>query len=47
MKAWLWDGLQGTDHLRLTEAPDPVANDDEVVLDIRHAALNRLCAGIR
>ena len=40
MRAWLWDGSKGLDHLRLTEAPDPIAKDDEVVLEIRHAALN-------
>jgi len=40
MKAWLWDGLQGMDHLRLTEAPDPVAKDGEVVIDVHYAALN-------
>jgi NADPH:quinone reductase len=40
MKAWLWDGLQGMDHLRLTEAPDPVAKDGEVVMEVHYAALN-------
>lgn len=40
MNAWLWDGLQGMDHLRLTEAPDPVAKAGEVVLEVHYAALN-------
>ena len=40
MKAWLWDGLQGLDHVRLTEAPDPVAKEDEVVMEVHYAALN-------
>jgi NADPH:quinone reductase len=40
MKAWLWDGLRGMDHLRLTEASDPIAKDGEVVMEIHHAALN-------
>lgn len=40
MRAWLWDGLQGLDHLRLTEAPDPVAKEGEVVMEVHYAALN-------
>ena len=40
MKAWLWDGLKGIDHLRLTEVLDPVAKFDEVVLKVHYAALN-------
>ncbi len=24
MKAWLWDGQAGLDHLRLAEVPNPV-----------------------
>ncbi len=40
MKAWLWDGLAGMDHLRLAEAPDPVLKDGEVVMEIHYAALN-------
>jgi NADPH:quinone reductase len=40
MKAWLWEGAKGTQHLRLAEVPDPVPNDDEVVLEIHDAALN-------
>ena len=38
MKAWLWEGSKGTQHQRLAEVPVP--NDDEVVLEIHHAALN-------
>jgi NADPH:quinone reductase len=40
MKAWLIDELKGIDRLRLTEAPDPVAKDGEVVMEVRYAALN-------
>jgi NADPH2:quinone reductase len=40
MKAWLWDGEQGIDHLHLNEVPDPVAKDGEVVMEVRYAALN-------
>ncbi|MBV8137118.1 MAG: SDR family NAD(P)-dependent oxidoreductase [Deltaproteobacteria bacterium] len=40
MKAWLWDGLRGIDHLRLTEVSDPVAKDGEVVMEVHYAALN-------
>jgi NADPH2:quinone reductase len=40
MKAWLWDGSAGIDHLRLAEAPDPVAKRGEVVLKVHYAALN-------
>jgi len=40
MKAWLWDGEAGLDHLRLAEAPNPIPNDDEVVLEVHYAALN-------
>jgi NADPH:quinone reductase len=40
MKAWLWDGQPGLDHLRLDDAPDPVPGEGEVVLEIRYAALN-------
>ncbi|SPM43221.1 NADPH:quinone reductase or related Zn-dependent oxidoreductase [Mycobacterium numidiamassiliense] len=40
MKAWLWGGEAGIDHLRLTEAPDPVPNEGEVVLEVDYAALN-------
>jgi NADPH:quinone reductase-like Zn-dependent oxidoreductase len=40
MKAWLWDGQAGLDHLHLDEADDPVPADDEVVLEVHYAALN-------
>ena len=40
MKAWLWDGEAGLDHLRLAEAPDPVPQDGEVVMEVHYAALN-------
>ncbi|MEE6176076.1 quinone oxidoreductase family protein [Mycobacterium sp. 050134] len=40
MKAWLWDGGAGLDHLRLDEAPDPTAKEGEVVLEMHYAALN-------
>jgi NADPH:quinone reductase len=40
MKAWLWDGSAGIDHLHLAEVPDPVATQGEVVLKVHYAALN-------
>jgi NADPH2:quinone reductase len=40
MKAWLWDGEAGLNHLRLAEAPNPVPKNDEVVMEIHYAALN-------
>jgi len=40
MRAWLWDGSPGIDHLHLAEASDPVAKQGEVVLEIQYAALN-------
>jgi NADPH:quinone reductase len=40
MRAWLWDGQAGLDHLRLTDAPDPVAKEGEVVMEVHYAALN-------
>lgn len=40
MRAWLWDGSAGVDHVRLEEAPDPVPGEGEVVMDVRYAALN-------
>ncbi|ORA12263.1 quinone oxidoreductase family protein [Mycobacterium arosiense] len=40
MKAWFWDGEAGLDHLRLAEAPDPVAAEGEVVMQVHYAALN-------
>lgn len=40
MKAWLWDGEAGLNHLSLSEAPDPVAGEGEAVLEVHYAALN-------
>ena len=40
MKAWLWDGSAGVDHLQLGDAPDPAAKQCEVVLEVDYAALN-------
>jgi NADPH:quinone reductase-like Zn-dependent oxidoreductase len=40
MKAWLWDGQAGLHHLRLTEVPNPVPKENEVVMEIHYAALN-------
>ena len=40
MRAWLWDGQAGLDHLHLAEAPDPVPQDGEVVMAVDFAALN-------
>ena len=40
MRAWLWDGFEGLDHVRLAEAPDPVAKAGEVVMEVHYAALN-------
>jgi len=40
VKAWLWDGKAGLDHLYLDEAPDPVPAEGEVVMEVHYAALN-------
>src|SRR6202012_5888414 len=40
MKAWLWDGQAGLDHLRLDETSDPTPGEGEVVVDVQYAALN-------
>jgi NADPH2:quinone reductase len=40
MKAWLLDDFKGLDGLRLAEAPDPVPDKGEVVLEVEYAALN-------
>ena len=40
MKAWLWDGQAGIDHLQLSEADDPVAKPGEVVMEMHYSALN-------
>ncbi len=41
MKAWLWDGNPGVQHLRLDEAPDPPAAEGEVVMEVHYAALSQ------
>jgi NADPH2:quinone reductase len=40
MRAWLIDELTGLDRLRLAEAPDPVPQAGEVILEIHYAGLN-------
>lgn len=40
MKAWLLDDLTGLGGLRLAEAPDPVPQAGEVVLNVHYAGLN-------
>jgi NADPH:quinone reductase len=40
MKAWLWDGSTGVNHLHLTEVADPVEKRGEVILEVHYAALN-------
>jgi NADPH:quinone reductase len=40
MRAWLWDGSPGLNHLRLAEVAEPVAKYGEVVMAVHHAALN-------
>lgn len=40
MRAWLLDELNGIEHLRLADAPDPVPNPGEVILEVNYAALN-------
>jgi NADPH:quinone reductase len=40
MKAWLIDELNGIGGLRLVDVPDPVAQPDEVILQVHYAALN-------
>jgi NADPH2:quinone reductase len=40
MKAWLLDRLEGIDHLRLADVPDPQPAAGEAVLDVLYAALN-------
>jgi NADPH2:quinone reductase len=40
MKAWLWDGQAGLDHLHLDQTPDPAPAEGEVVLEVHYAALN-------
>ncbi|UMB69748.1 quinone oxidoreductase family protein [Mycobacterium paraterrae] len=40
MKAWLWDGGAGLDHLHVQQTADPVPQPGEVVLEVHYAALN-------
>jgi NADPH:quinone reductase-like Zn-dependent oxidoreductase len=40
VRAWLWDGQAGIDHLHPAEVPDPVPTMDEVVMEIHYAGLN-------
>ena len=40
MKAWLMDDYGGIGGLRLADAPDPVPQPDEVILQVHYAALN-------
>jgi NADPH2:quinone reductase len=40
MRAWLLDKLEGIQHLRLADVPDPQPSAREVVLDVAYAGLN-------
>lgn len=40
MRAWLMDGYEGVERLRLAEVPDPQPGEGEVLLRVRYAALN-------
>jgi NADPH2:quinone reductase len=40
MRAWLMDSYEGTDKLRMGEAPDPTPGQGEVLLKLRLAGLN-------
>jgi NADPH:quinone reductase len=40
MRAWLLDELSGIERLHLAEAPEPVAQPGEVILELGYAALN-------
>src|ERR1035441_10512379 len=40
MQAWLMDDYKGIGGLRLADAPDPVPQPDEVILEVHYAALN-------
>jgi NADPH2:quinone reductase len=40
MRAWLLDELNGIGGLRLTEVPDPIPGENEVVMRVHYAGLN-------
>jgi NADPH2:quinone reductase len=40
MRAWLIDDLTGIANLRMTEVPDPVLREGEVLLELNYAGLN-------
>jgi len=40
MRAWLMDSYEGVERLRLGEVPDPHPGPDDVLLNVRFAALN-------
>ena len=40
MKAWLLESLGGIDKLRLADAPEPVVQAGEVVIEMQLAGLN-------
>jgi NADPH2:quinone reductase len=40
MRAWLMDSYAGVENLRFEEVPDPLPGPDEVLLNVRFAALN-------
>ena len=40
MQAWLMDDYKGIGGLRLADAPDPIPQPDEVILEVHYAALN-------
>src|SRR5687767_1203291 len=40
MLAWLMDGFDGIERLRLGEVPDPVPAPGEIVIDVAYAGLN-------
>jgi NADPH2:quinone reductase len=40
MRAWLLDELNGIEHLRLTEVPEPALRPGEAIVEVQYAALN-------
>ncbi|HWX21228.1 MAG TPA: zinc-binding alcohol dehydrogenase family protein [Candidatus Binatia bacterium] len=40
MKAWVLDALTGIEHLHVAEAPDPVPQPGEAIVEVHFAALN-------